>query len=141
MYFIIYFNPNTDGFYGRRIVDLFYIFDQIQSNVYSGGFDCSFMNMKIISEKKNGFQSKFTFKCQICGISTIINSENKKGQNTYLPIIEAVVSGTIAIGIEYSQLAEFSAILDIPYMSSTSNNMTFKPIISARNYMMSLCKK
>jgi len=33
---------------------------------------------------------------------------------------EGIVSGTIAIGIGHSQLAELSATIDIPYMSPTT---------------------
>jgi hypothetical protein len=44
----------------------------------------------------------------------------EKENSTFLPINEGIVSGTIAIGIGHSQLAELSATIDILYMSPTS---------------------
>lgn len=75
--------------------------------------------MEFVSEKREAFVSFLKFACQMCNIRTTISSENKKS-TTYMPLNEAVVSGTIATGIGYSQLAEFSASLDIPYMSNTT---------------------
>lgn len=73
--------------------------------------------MSFISEKRQGYYSKFLFKCDMCGISRHIQSEK---ESLNLPINEGIVSGTIAIGIGHSQLAELSATIDVPYMSSTT---------------------
>ncbi|KAL4136163.1 hypothetical protein QTP88_007727 [Uroleucon formosanum] len=40
--------------------------------------------------------------------------------DTYMPINQSAVSGTIAIGIGYSQLSELCATMDIPCMSSNT---------------------
>lgn len=52
----------------------------------------------------------------MCNSFSTITSERKS--QDCIPINKAVVSGTIAIGIGYTQLAEFSASLNIPCMSA-----------------------
>lgn len=74
--------------------------------------------MTFISEKRQGYYSQFKLKCEMCGIIKCIQSE--KENSTLLPINEAFVSGTLAIGIGHSQLAELSAIIHIPNMSPTT---------------------
>lgn len=96
-----------------------YIFDQIKNSRHEIGLDCSFLNMEFVSEKQEGFRSVFKFSCKMCKIITCISSEKSNPLN-YIPINDAVVSGTIGIGIGFSQLVEFSAPLEIPYMSNTT---------------------
>lgn len=45
--------------------------------------------------------------------------DSEKKETISLQINEAFISGTIAIGIGYTQLSELSATIDVPYMSST----------------------
>lgn len=101
---------------GRRIVDIYYIFEQIKTCVHEGGFGCSFMNMVFVSEKHYGLRSTFKFICSMCNISSIIMSEEKT-PDTYIPVNLAAISGSIAVGIGYSQLEEMLASIDIPCMS------------------------
>lgn len=47
---------------GRRIVNIFHLFEEIKNIDYHlQPFDCGFNNMYIIGEKKLGFKSIFTF--------------------------------------------------------------------------------
>lgn len=39
--------------FGRRTVDMNYVFYQIKNSNHKGPFGCSFLNMTFISEKKN----------------------------------------------------------------------------------------
>ncbi|KAL4127359.1 hypothetical protein QTP88_011533 [Uroleucon formosanum] len=66
---------------------------------HGGGLDCSFFNMFFASEK-------------------IISSE--PSDKSYLPINKAVTNGTVAIGIGQKQLAELSATMEIPCITSTA---------------------
>lgn len=116
--FFFYFSLPANICLGRRIVDIFYVFEQIRDSEHSGGFGCSFINMLFISEKRQGFCSQFKFKCNMCGVIKFIQSE--KSNSKFLPINEGIVSGTIAIGIGHSQLAELTATIDIPCMSPTT---------------------
>lgn len=105
--------------FGRRIVDMMFIFKQIKKSRHIGGFGCTFLDMKFVSEKQSGFRSSFKFSCEMCNCELIIYSEEKV-PSSCIPINEAIVSGTIAAGIGYSQLSELSASLDIPCMSNTT---------------------
>ncbi|XP_022173422.1 uncharacterized protein LOC111035906 [Myzus persicae] len=78
----------TDHLSGRRIVDVDYIFKQIQNSSHGGGLDCSFLNMSFVSEKRYGFFSKFKFQCKMCNIITVISSE--PSDKSYLPINKAL---------------------------------------------------
>ncbi|KAL4131708.1 hypothetical protein QTP88_008982 [Uroleucon formosanum] len=102
---------------GRRIVDMNYVFYQIKNSDHKAPFGCSFLNMTFISEKKHGLRSTFKFKCDICHIIMFIDSEKSKPER-YLPINEAAVTGSISTGIEYTQLSELCATMDIPCMAS-----------------------
>lgn len=106
-------------FKGRRIVDIFYIFDQIQKCTHEGGFGCTFMDMVFDHEIHYGLRSQFQFTCKMCKIKINIESE-KNIPETYLPVNLATISGSISIGIGYSQLEEMFASIDIPCMSSST---------------------
>lgn len=111
----IYFISVCGG--GRRIVDMKHIFFQIQNEqCHTPGLGCSFMNVELINEITIGFETKWIFKCKMCNLLTTLESENK--ELNYIPINKAVVNGTYAIGIGHTQLAEFSATIDVPCMSS-----------------------
>lgn len=84
---------------GRRIVDINYLFSQIQKSRHDK-FDCSFVDMEFKSEHRKGYISIFTFECKMCGIISTISSENSNGSN-YLGINQAVVNGTLAIGTSF----------------------------------------
>lgn len=73
------------------------------------------MNVEFQNEIRKGFESSWVFKCKMCNLLTTINSESKA--LNYVPINKAVINGTYAIGIGYTQLAEFSASVDIPCMA------------------------
>jgi len=59
-----------------------------------------------------------------------INSEMLK-PDTYLPINDAAVNGSIAAGIGFTQLSELCAVMDIPCMSS-STFLSVQEFISKR---------
>ncbi|KAJ8895744.1 hypothetical protein PR048_001082 [Dryococelus australis] len=83
---------------GRRIVDIVYLFTQIQNEKHHGGTYCSFMDMDFVKEKVDGFQST------VCNIVSEIMSENRENKDTYMPINITAVHSILATGGEYSQL-------------------------------------
>jgi len=85
---------------GRRIVDIKYIFDQIQNSRHEH-FDCSFLDMVFQSECRKGYMSVLNFRCKMCNISSSFTSENIQHTNNYLPINKAIVNGSLAIGTEF----------------------------------------
>lgn len=105
---------------GRRIINIHYFLKQLK-NISHTGFGCSFWNVSLVSEKIQGLESIFTFKCDVCGISETIRSDNIQKENTSGTNLAAVF-GSVAIGIGYTQLRELLAALDIPGMSNNTYN-------------------
>jgi hypothetical protein len=67
--------------------------------------------MLLVNEKRNGFSSNFIFKCSVCGVLENLYSEDPDRQG--LDINMLITSATINTGQGYSQLEEFTAILDM----------------------------
>jgi len=61
----------------------------------------------------------------MCLITTKIESERT---GTYIQVNQATVTASIGIGIGYSQLNEFSAIIDVPCLSSNTYGKLFGQI-------------
>ncbi|KAL4083125.1 hypothetical protein QTP88_028455 [Uroleucon formosanum] len=110
---------------GRRIADIMYIFDQIRNSDHGGGLGCTFIDCEYLKEIRSGYASTWIFKCKMCSIKIIINSEKNCD---YIPINQAATNASIGIGIGYSQLKEFSAILDIPAFCSSTYESYFSKI-------------
>ncbi|XP_025191885.1 uncharacterized protein LOC112592111, partial [Melanaphis sacchari] len=99
----------TFHFKGRRIVDM-------SSKQHTPGLGCSFMDVDFISESTKGFECSWKFQCRMCNLKTVITSEKRDPE--IIPINKAVVNGTIATGIGFTQLAELTASIDIPCMTA-----------------------
>lgn len=93
-----------------------FVFKQILNCRHMGGLDCTFLDMKLISEHRKGFFCSWLFKCLVWQIKIKIDSENNS-QTEYVGVNKAAVSGSIAIGIGHTQLNEFSASIDVPCIS------------------------
>lgn len=83
-------------------MNISHLFSQIQNNRH-GNLQCSFLDMQFLSEQRRGYSSIFKFRCKMCGITSIITSENEHDSN-YLPINKALVNGSIAIGTDDSMI-------------------------------------
>lgn len=94
-----------------------HVFYQIQnSKQHTPGLGCSFMDVDFISESTKGFECSWKFQCRMCNLKTVITSEKRDPE--IIPINKAVVNGTIATGIGFTQLAELTASIDIPCMTA-----------------------
>ncbi|KAK4872906.1 hypothetical protein RN001_014935 [Aquatica leii] len=81
------FNPT-----GRRIVDIQFLFQSLQSFKHNG-FNCTFCDVEIIKEQRLGFRSIFTTKCKMCNqIDTLSTEDPTKSQ---LDVTTAAVSDGI----------------------------------------------
>ncbi|KAF5299124.1 hypothetical protein FQR65_LT09482 [Abscondita terminalis] len=60
---------------GRRIINIAYFLNQLKSLKHKG-FDCSFFNLSLVSKKIAGFESIFSFRCDVCNIVQTIRSED-----------------------------------------------------------------
>ncbi|KAE9542496.1 hypothetical protein AGLY_003357 [Aphis glycines] len=95
---------------GRRIVNIFNLFEEIKNIDNHEPFDCSFKNMIVIGEKRIGFKSIFTFKCSMCQIKKTVDTEN----NVFMPINTSTVLRVLNIGCGYSQLQEVMSAVEVP---------------------------
>lgn len=83
------------------------------------------MNSELVKEIRIGYYCAWLFKCSMCNITTKIESEET---GKYIDVNEATVTASIGIGIGYSQLNEFSAIVDIPCFSSNTYGKLFEQV-------------
>jgi len=74
--------------------------------------------MTLVNEKRNGFSSNFVFECLICGVFENIYSEDPDRKD--FDINMAITSAVINTGQGYSQLDEFTAVLDMPCYANSS---------------------
>ncbi|KAG4076108.1 hypothetical protein HA402_011454 [Bradysia odoriphaga] len=103
---------------GRRIVDIFQFFEAIQRlNAHSHSNTCNFSNMRFVKELKQGLNSTFTFVCDVCKYTGIIQSNPPSNLNQQLEINYASVLGAYAVGIGFYQTQEFLGTLDVPFMA------------------------
>ena len=109
-------NSSFDSLDGRRLVNIKYIFESIQS-IKHQGFDCTFRDLEFTKEKRKGFCSTFCFTCKVCGSKENINSENPS-DNININANMAVVSAVVNTGQGYTQLEEFAATLNMPVISN-----------------------
>lgn len=83
-------------------------------------FGCTGKNIEYVEERKIGFISKFSLKCNMCGSSFVLNSCEEKKEE--MSLNESFVSAVIAIGSGFSGLEELSAIVGIPCISKRKYN-------------------
>ncbi|XP_031357002.1 uncharacterized protein LOC116180949 isoform X2 [Photinus pyralis] len=60
---------------GRRIVDIGHFLKALKSLKHDG-FECSFFDMDVIREKRQGFASIFTVQCKMCNTTSSISTES-----------------------------------------------------------------
>lgn len=109
---------NEDGatLSGKRIVDINYFINQLQTFNKHGPFGCNISDMKLISEKRKGLISGITMKCSMCNYTATLWTEDlndNKNMNTN----SAAVAGIVKIGGGFANLEEFMSTLNIPPMS------------------------
>ncbi|KAK4882306.1 hypothetical protein RN001_005625 [Aquatica leii] len=73
---------------GRRIVDINFLLNQLQSLKHDG-FGCTFFDMHVVSEKLESLHSLLLFKCSVCNLKQTITTGKSKELNL------AVVAGTL----------------------------------------------
>lgn len=98
-----------------RFVDIEYLFEAIKQ-IEHKPFGCTFKDLTLKKEIKNGFLSEFVFQCNICNKMEYISNENRNSMS--MSINSAIVSATLCTGLGYSQLDMISAILNMHNMSN-----------------------
>lgn len=103
-------------FSGRRIVELEFFLDQLTDVADHNHGECLFAHREIVKEIKNGLRSKLIFQCKNCGKEfPVLTSEDEKTTETLCVNSTAVLASNM-IGIGFSQLEQFTSVLDIPAM-------------------------
>lgn len=102
---------------GRRIVELDRFIKQLIDVADHNFGECLFEDTVVTKEIKNGLQSKLIFQCQNCGkkFPPILTNEDTKTTETLCVNSTAVLASNM-IGIGYSQMKQFTSVLDIPTM-------------------------
>lgn len=100
---------------GRRIVNINKLFEQIKQLDNHSAFGCSFKDMALLAETRQGLKSSYIFKCKMCNLSRTIWSEIT--ESSEMDINTSAVSGTIATGGGHSQLEGIMSAMNIPPMS------------------------
>lgn len=77
---------------GRRFVDIEYLFEAIKQ-IEHKPFGCTFKDLTLKKEIKNGFLSEFVFQCNICNKMEYISNENRNSMS--MSINSAIVSATL----------------------------------------------
>ncbi|GFY73594.1 yqaJ domain-containing protein [Trichonephila inaurata madagascariensis] len=114
---------------GRRIVNISYFMSQIQVMNNHSPFECSFSNMKIMSEVRKGLNSGIRMKCEMCHFQEMVWTEDP--DNEKMPVNTAAVSGVMKIGGGFANLEELLSTLDIPPLSSKTDQKEHNTIATA----------
>lgn len=107
--------------FGRRIINIKYLFEQIADADDHKPFDCSFKNMICTDEKQNGLIFSFNFICLFCKTERIINSE-EHSEIDLMDLNTAVVAGNMNVGAGFSQLETITTAIQVPSMSQYMYN-------------------
>ncbi|GFT88186.1 uncharacterized protein NPIL_637651 [Nephila pilipes] len=95
-----------------------------------GPLQCSFSNMKIMSEVRKDLSSGIKMKCEMCHFQETVWTEDPECKK--MPVNTAAVSGIMKIGGFFANLEEFLSTLDIPPLISNTYQKEHDNIASAR---------
>ncbi|XP_063229291.1 uncharacterized protein LOC134534727 isoform X1 [Bacillus rossius redtenbacheri] len=114
---------------GRRLFDVDFLFKEMSRiSQHNKVFQCSFENMRLIKEHKNGMISKFDFKCNMCGTVESIFSEDP--QTNKVNCNMAWVNSMLLTGQSFTQLQDITSTLEMPCMAKETFNKCQKSLSS-----------
>lgn len=94
------YSETNNEIVGHRVVDIAYVFKQIQNSNHDGSFGCNFLNMDFVNEVRYGAYSDFWYKCKMCNIKQKMSSV-QNSPSTNWSINKSIVNTSIAIGNNY----------------------------------------
>lgn len=103
---------------GRRIVDVQYFFEQLKSISSHNSGNCSFGNLEIRKEIRVGLESKLSMQCSSCNKKFIVRTNQDESTTGTMNLNSTATLAANIIGIGFSQLEQFTSVLDVPVMSS-----------------------
>ena len=95
---------------GRRVVDIAHITKQLMALGEHPRF-CTLGAYKLEKEVVNGLSFTLVFFCDNCDSRKYVTSDSSQEVN------DALVWGSVSVGIGYSQVEELMAVLNIPMMA------------------------
>lgn len=101
---------------GRRIVDLDLFIQKLQKISRHNASQCSFDQLSVQKETRNGLHSKITFICNDCGRRFHVRINDNEKTTSTLCVNTSAVLGANLVGIGFSQLEQLLSALDIPTM-------------------------
>lgn len=104
----------SDIMEGRRIVNLGHVLKEY-GKVLNHKYKCTMGRMDFIKETRKGLISYLHFYCDNCGKHYVITTDctGKSLQD----VNNAVVWGSLSVGIGHSQCEELLGVLEIPFMT------------------------
>jgi hypothetical protein len=111
------FNESLVVLPSRRIVNIHHFFASIKELNDHKPFGCSFNDIYVIFEKRDGLKSRIGLKCRMCNIIRSISTEESGQDKSFMDVNTAVVTGILASGGGHSQLEQVISTLDIPCTS------------------------
>jgi len=68
-----------------------FLFDAIE-NIDHHPFECTFKNLILVNEIRNGFFSEFVFMCNFCNKQEIITNENRASMPVNSVMVAAIIN-------------------------------------------------
>ncbi|KAB0791199.1 hypothetical protein PPYR_02999 [Photinus pyralis] len=101
---------------GLRVVDLQKFIESLKTlSTHSTLFGCSLVNLQVVKELKVGYQTKLTFKCDMCGFSKSIYTCPESPQS--VDVNTSAVTAVMNVGGGYTQLVNITGAMNIPSLS------------------------
>ncbi|KAL6418053.1 hypothetical protein ACFW04_012378 [Cataglyphis niger] len=102
---------------GRRIVDISFMWNEVHRtfNNHARGLKCQFKEWKLVNSRRRGLMTQLFFKCRMRNYEANIWSESTEPK--ILDINTAAVAGTVTTGIDFAQLEELCASMNVPSIS------------------------
>ncbi|KAI5631791.1 yqaJ-like viral recombinase domain-containing protein [Phthorimaea operculella] len=100
---------------GRRLVDVDYLFKQLQDISEHGPLGCNLKCLRIASEFRKGLDSNLTFKCSMCALKFDVSLVQK--EETGMNVNQQIVSGVMSCGSGHSHLQTITAAVALPGIS------------------------
>lgn len=101
---------------GRRIVEMEYFLEQLTDVADHNYGECLFSHTRVTKEIKNGFHSKLILYCSNCGKEFPVSTSKDEKTADTLDLNSTAVLASNMIGIGFSQLEQFTSVLDVPAM-------------------------
>lgn len=107
---------------GRRIINFSSFMERLKIiSIHDEQNGCTFKNLFVISEHKNGLNSVMKMKCNNCNrVFTMSTCDSPYSKVSKMDVNYSGVLGTVLVGNGFSQYQEFLANLEIPSLCGVS---------------------